>query len=324
MNDPHYQVMRKNYKEVPQWWYAALFVLAFVAGVIANVKGDTTLPVWGFIIALLVGAFISPFSMILYGLFGSGVSTTAISKMIAGAVHGGSPLANLFFAAWSHQVILLAVNLSNWLKVGQYTKVSHRVMFFTQLYASLLGAAFNYVVMHSIVTNQRETLLDPSGSGATWSGAYIGSMNSAAITWSLARDVYSLSGPYWIVPMALPIGLAVPVFHWGLTKIWPRLRSIPITTPLVILYAGYYNAGNTSYITSTVIVGLFSQLYLRKYKAKWYNNNNYLVGAALDGGSQIAIFILSFAVFGAGGPAVNFPTWFGNPSGNPDHCFAPS
>lgn len=35
------------------------------------------------------------------------------------------------------------------------------------------------------------------------------------------------------------------------------------------------------------------------------------------------IFILSFAVLGAGGKAVPFPTWFGNPDQDkwyPDHC----
>lgn len=133
--DPHYQAMLR-YKEVPQWWYVLLFVLCFVAGIIVNAKGDTTLPVWGYIIALLLGAFIAPFSCILYGLYGTGVSTNVLSKMVAGAVHPGRPLANLYFSSWSHQVILLAVNLANWLKVGQYTKVS--------LSESLIGPVAKY------------------------------------------------------------------------------------------------------------------------------------------------------------------------------------
>lgn len=41
---------------------------------------------------------------------------------------------------------------------------------------------------------------------------------------------------------------------------------------------------------------------------------NYLMSAALDGGSQVIFFILSFAVFGAGGMARPFPTWWGNPA----------
>ena len=33
---------------------------------------------------------------------------------------------------------------------------------------------------------------------------------------------------------------------------------------------------------------------------------NYLVSAALDGGTSVIVFILSFAVFGASGKTVNF------------------
>jgi hypothetical protein len=52
---------------------------------------------------------------------------------------------------------------------------------------------------------------------------------------------------------------------------------------------------------------------------------NYLVSAALDGGTQVIVFILSFAVFGGGGVAHDFPIWGGNNGGvgkgkNLDYC----
>ncbi|KAJ5552683.1 OPT peptide transporter Mtd1 [Penicillium frequentans] len=316
--DPHYQGMLK-YKEVPQWWYIVLFGLAFIAGIIVTAKGETTLPVWGYIIALLVGAFIAPFSCILYGLYGTGVGTNQLSKMVAGAVHPGRPLANLYFASWSHQVILLAVNLANWLKVGQYTKVPHRVMFGTQIYGTLLGAGLNYAVMSTIVSSQREILLDPEGN-SIWSGSTLQSMNSQAITWAMAKRIYSLSGDYWIVPMGIVIGLVLPVIHWSLNKVWPRLRNWPINTPMIALYTGYNYYGNTSWVWSSIAVGVFSQFYLRRRLPQIYNKYNYLIGAAMDGGSQIVIFVLSFAVLGASGASHPFPTWWGNPSGNADHC----
>ncbi|KAJ5805927.1 OPT peptide transporter Mtd1 [Penicillium pulvis] len=316
--DPHYQGMLK-YKEVPQWWYIVLFGLAFIAGIIVTAKGETTLPVWGYIIALLVGAFIAPFSCILYGLYGTGVGTNQLSKMVAGAVHPGRPLANLYFASWSHQVILLAVNLANWLKVGQYTKVPHRVMFGTQIYGTLLGAGLNYAVMSTIVSSQREILLDPEGN-SIWSGSTLQSMNSQAITWAMAKRIYSLSGDYWIVPMGIVIGLVLPVIHWSLNRVWPRLRNWPINTPMIALYTGYNYYGNTSWVWSSIAVGVFSQFYLRRRLPQIYNKYNYLIGAAMDGGSQIVIFVLSFAVLGASGASHPFPTWWGNPSDNADHC----
>ncbi|KAJ5290898.1 OPT peptide transporter Mtd1 [Penicillium angulare] len=316
--DPHYQAMLK-YKEVPMWWYIVSFILAFVAGIIVTAKGETTLPVWGYIISLLLGAFVAPFSCILYGLYGTGVNTEQISKMVAGAVHPGRPLAGLYFTTWSHQVILLAVNLSNWLKVGQYTKVPHRVMFGTQVYASLLGAALNYVIMNVIVTNQREILLDPVGN-AVWSGSTLQSMNSQAITWAMAKKMYSLDGHYYIVPIGLLIGTVFPIIHWGLNRVFPRLKKLPINTAIIATYAGVNYYGNTSWVWSSIAVGIFSQVYLRRRLPGVYNKYNYLIGAALDGGSQIIIFILSFAALGASGKSHPFPTWWGNPAGNADHC----
>ncbi|KAF4840159.1 Oligopeptide transporter 4 [Colletotrichum siamense] len=317
--DIHYQAMLK-YKETPMWWYLALFGLTFIAGLVVNSIGETTLPWWGYIVALLLGTIIAPFSCILNGLFGSGVSTNQLSKMFAGFLHPGRPLANLFFASWSHQVILLAVSLANWLKVGQYTKVPHRVMFCTQIYGTLLGAALNYAVMTTIVTNQREVLLDPIGT-IVWSGSSMQSLNSQAITWALAKEMYGPSGRYFVVPLGLVIGAALPILHWGLIKLVPRIKDWPINTTIIIASAGGTFFGNTSWIWSSIAVGVFSQFWLRRRRPRIYNKYNYLIGAALDGGSQLIIFILSFAVFGASGNPHPFPTWWGNPSDtNPDHC----
>jgi len=55
----------------------------------------------------------------------------------------------------------------------------------------------------------------------------------------------------------------------------------------------------------------------------YQNICNYLVSAALDGGTQVLVFIFTFAVFGGSGKAVNFPVWAGNPDTdvhNIDYC----
>ncbi|KAL4916766.1 OPT oligopeptide transporter protein-domain-containing protein [Aspergillus aurantiobrunneus] len=316
--DPHYQGMLK-YKEVPMWWYLASFVLAFFAGLIVTIRGQTTLPAWGYLVSLILGAFIAPFSCVLYGLYGTGVSTNQLSKMVAGALHPGRPLAGLYFSSWSHQVILLSVNLANWLKVGQYTKVPHRVMFLTQIYGTLLGAGLNYVVMITIVSNQRAILLDPIGNNV-WSGSTVQGLNSQAITWSLAKEVYGTQGRYLIVPLGLLIGLALPAAHWALIRLIPRIRHWPLNTAIIVSFAGQTYFGSTSWVWSSIAVGVFSQFWLRRRMPKIYNEYNYLIGAALDGGSQLIIFILSFAVLGASGTERPFPSWWGNPEGNPDHC----
>ncbi|KAG6887980.1 hypothetical protein C0995_011263 [Termitomyces sp. Mi166 len=250
--------MRK-YKEVPVWWYIILLALSFVAG-----------------------SFITPFSTLLYARMGNGIATNQLMKMVAGAINPGRPVANLYFSMWSHDVISTSITLAGDLKMGQYLKIPPRVTFLTQVWGTILGAVINYIVMISVVDAQRDILLDPRGTNV-WSGQVPQSLNSAAVTWSLAKQLYGKDGPYF--------------------------------------YSAWMSAGVSSTVTSSIIVGLTSQVWLRKYHPGWYKKYNYILGGALDGGAQVMIFILSFAVFGASGIMRPFPNWAGNPAeGNMDYC----
>lgn len=51
---------------------------------------------WAYIIALLLGGIVTPFSTLLYARAGSGVGTAQLMKMVAGAVNPGKPVANLY------------------------------------------------------------------------------------------------------------------------------------------------------------------------------------------------------------------------------------
>jgi hypothetical protein len=59
-------------------------------------KGETTLPVWSYIVALISGAIVTPFSTLLYARMGNGIATNQLFKMIAGAINPGRPVANLY------------------------------------------------------------------------------------------------------------------------------------------------------------------------------------------------------------------------------------
>lgn len=52
--DPHFRLMAA-YKDVPNWWYAALLVISFIVGMVCIYEVQSTLPWWGFIVALLIG-----------------------------------------------------------------------------------------------------------------------------------------------------------------------------------------------------------------------------------------------------------------------------
>ncbi|ORY66985.1 OPT oligopeptide transporter protein-domain-containing protein [Pseudomassariella vexata] len=324
-DDRHHAYMAKHYKETPWWWYVAVLVFSFVLGLVVVITQKITLPVWAYIVSLLLGIFIAPLSTILYSRFGNGIATNNLSKMLAGLMLPGRPVGNMYFAAWSHSVIANAVNLSNDLKMGEYLKIPPRAMFLTQIYGTVLGGFINYAVMISIVSGNRELLANTDGYNG-WSGATIQSYNTNATSWALAKYLYARGTRYEMVPVGLAIGIGVVVIHRIFVYFVPKIRSFATTEinmPQFIQYAGYipYNASQTCVIFSQVIAGFITQLYLRNYRPRIFKDYSYLVTSAFDGASLSVLFILSFAVFGAGGPPRPFPSWWGNNAdGNYDFC----
>jgi len=82
--------------------------------------------------------------------------------------------------------------------------------------------------MISVVDSQREILLSPTGTNV-WSGQVTQSLNSAAVTWSLAKELYGFNGPYWIVPMSLVLGTVPTTIQWLIHKVF--MFSSAVETP---------------------------------------------------------------------------------------------
>ncbi|KAK1723538.1 hypothetical protein CaCOL14_001167 [Colletotrichum acutatum] len=325
--DIHYKIMQENYKDVPIWWYVAILLVGFFTGLGAVIKGHTTLDAWAYVCAILLGCIVAPFSLCLYGLLGTSVATNNLSKMLCGVLQPGKPVANLYFSMFSHEVTVLSVFLSTDLKMAQYLKIPWRTMFLLQTWGSLFGTALNYVIMDTIVANRREILLDPIGT-QVWSGRKIQSLNTTAVTWSLAKYVYGFgkNGYGWI-PLSIVVGATIPVALWLVSKKYKTIYGWEVSklvTPVIFHNASETTSGTTSVIWSQVVVGLWSQWYMRLRHPAWFGKYNYIVGGGLDAGAKVMMFILTFAVAGGSGKEVPFPTWWGNPESSSkqyaDYC----
>jgi hypothetical protein len=210
------------------------------------------------------------------------------------------------------------------LKVAQLVHLSPKSTFTAQMTGAVIGAIFNYIMMKSIVTNQRTILLSIEGSNI-WSGQNVQQYNTLAVAWSIAGDMFSIGARYQWVTIAYLLGFIVPVPFWVIYK-YTKIRFFEyINLSIILWYMGWLFVGVNASITSYFAIGFFAQYYLRKYKPNIFVKYNYLVSAALDGGTQVLVFILSFAVFGGSGKEHNFPLWAGNNGGfvhnrNVDFC----
>jgi hypothetical protein len=210
------------------------------------------------------------------------------------------------------------------LKVAQLVHLSPKSTFTAQMIGAVIGAIFNYIMMKSIVTNQRTILLSIEGSNI-WSGQNVQQYNTLAVAWSIAGDMFSIGARYQWVTIAYLVGFILPVPFWVIYK-YTKIRFFEyINLAIILWYMGWLFVGVNASITSYFAIGFFAQYYLRRYKPNIFVKYNYLVSAALDGGTWVLVFILSFAVFGGSGKEHNFPLWAGNNGGfahnkNVDFC----
>lgn len=174
--DPHYKQMLA-YKEVPSYWYLTVMLGSIIVGMFCIYNLKSTLPWWGFLIAILLSFLSTLFFGALTGLIGFQVPITSVIQLIGGYLHPGKPVANMYFVLFGANSQTQALFLVENLKLGQYGKLSPRCTFTVQIIGTVFGAIINYALMSSITTNQREILLSIQGTNI-WSGQVIQSFNS--------------------------------------------------------------------------------------------------------------------------------------------------
>ncbi|KAI9570474.1 OPT oligopeptide transporter [Boletus coccyginus] len=316
--DPHYAQMLK-YPDAPNSWYCVTFVVSFAVALVVIYESDSTLPWWSLVIAVLLAAISILFLGALSAISGVGVSIQTFVQMIAGYLHPGKPMANMYFVLYN--TVSQASLLLRDLKIGQYAKLPPRAAFTAQVIGTLLGAVLNYLLMNSIIDSHRDILLSVQGTNI-WSGQQAQGYNSQAIAWGgLSHELFSVGMRYQWVPWSYLVGLAAPIPFWLVHRYWPKLRAGYLYTPIVCTMIGWLCVGINSSVLSIFIVAFISQWWIRTRYPRWFQKYNYIVGAALQGGTQVMVFILSFAVQGAAGTSHLFPSWWGaNQGGNYDRC----
>ncbi|KAG7452993.1 OPT oligopeptide transporter [Guyanagaster necrorhizus] len=332
IDDPHYNEMKK-YKEVPQWVYGVLFLVSIgvaIGTAYAGPGGYVLIPAWSIIFFTVFSFFMATLLGFITATTGFNISLKYAVQIIAAFIHPGEPItvmyANLFGNSSAWQTLYMLQDL----KLGQYTKLPPRITFAAQMAGSIIGAIFNYTMMNTIVTNNRAVLKDPTGT-RVWSGWIIQSVNSSSVAMgALGKELftYGKESGYWIIPFGMFIGLFCPIPFWLVHRYSKPGSTLAKTTkyinvPIITLYIGYLPYSVNGQWWSCFVIGFFSQWWLRKHRPGWFKKYNYLTSAALDGGSQVILFILSFAVFGASNKEVAFPYWWGNPEDlSVDRCMS--
>jgi hypothetical protein len=134
--------------------------------------------------------------------------------------------------------------------------------------------------------------------------------------------MFSIGRTYQWIVLALPLGFFLPLPFYFLHRRFPNMGFDYFVTPVICWYLGYLSVGINSSVTFSFALGFFVQFYVRKKHPKWFLKYNYILAAAISGGTELLVFVTTFAVQGASGTAIPFPPYWGNnfQSGNFDYC----
>ena len=230
----------------------------------------------------------------------------------------------MYFSVYAYNSFGQGLLLLKDLKLARSAHLSPRCTFTVQLLGSFVGAIFNYIIMQSIIKIQTKVLMSVEGSNI-WSGQNLQQYNTLAIAWSIASEMFSIGARYQCVTVAFLLGFIVPIPLWLANRYRPSRLFSYWNMSIILWYMGDLFVGINCQGTISYAIGFLSQGYFRKRYPKLFVKYNYLLSAAFDGGTQVIVFILSFAVFGGSGKARPFPIWAGNNGGfansrNVDYC----
>ncbi|KAK1291811.1 Oligopeptide transporter 1 [Acorus calamus] len=143
IGDIHTRIMKKNYEEVPQWWFYVVLVVMICLTMFACEGFDQQLqlPYWGvFLAAGLAFLFTLPISIIT-ATTNQTPGLNVITELIIGYLYPGKPLANVAFKTYGYISMTQAIAFLSDFKLGHYMKIPPKSMFLVQLVGTVVASS---------------------------------------------------------------------------------------------------------------------------------------------------------------------------------------
>ena len=177
-------ILQRAYREVPLWWYMALFLCSFAMTITILAKGIFFIPIWTYFIALLTGVVVVIPMGWLYAISNFQVEIGSFNELIYGYMvntspghrhpAGSSTYGSIAGDAWYRAQTMLQDQ-----KIGHYMHVPPRDVFFSQIFGQLIGIPINYGTIQWVLQTKGPYLTgeieDPLH---VWTGQTLASYNT--------------------------------------------------------------------------------------------------------------------------------------------------
>jgi len=307
--DIHTRLMSR-YRDIPHWWFAAIFAISFILGAVTIEVYDTKMPFWAYILTITLSLiFVLPLGILL-AITNQQLTLNVFSELIAGYVIPGRPVAVMIFKVYGTIMTKQSLDFSGHLKLGHYMKVPPRIMFLAQTTATTISC-FVVVGVQRWALSSIEGICKPGQkNGFTCPSSNVFAEASLLYGGVGPSRLFGPGQPYYAAIWFLLIGAVSPIPFYFLARKYPRSLFRYVNIPVV--WVGPTGAPPATGInfSSWLLVGFIFQFYLRRFRFMWWMRYNYILSLALDFGVGMAALVIFFTVvYPGGGQDLK---WWGN------------
>jgi OPT family small oligopeptide transporter len=312
--DIHARLM-SVYPQVPEWWYMVLFLSMFVLGIISIEVWPTQMPVWAFVLALIISfTYVIPIGMI-QAITNQQVGLNVITELIIGYALPGRPVAMMMFKTWGYITMAQALTFTSDFKLGHYMKIAPRPMFWSQVIATVVAGTVQLGVQAWMFTNINDFCAPNQKDGFICPSTEV--FGTASIIWGVIgpRLMFSKGQTYYPLVFFFLIGAAAPLIAWTLNRRYPNSFLKYVNFPVIFNGTGLIPPATAINYVPWAAVGFIFQYVIRRRHFSWWTKYNYVLSAALDSGVAVCIIVIFFALqFPKNGTigVTNIAQWWGN------------
>ncbi|KAF8267594.1 OPT oligopeptide transporter [Lactarius quietus] len=278
--DIHARLM-SVYNEVPDWWYLTIFCTMFGFGAAAIEIWHADLPVWAFILALIIGfAYTIPIGIIT-AMTNQDISLGVITELIIGYLLPGRPIAMMMFKAWGYITMFQAVSFASDFKLGHYMKIPPRLMFLCQVVATVISGTVQLCVQAWLFSNVEDICSLTQKDGFICPPTTV--FGNASIIWGVIgpQRIFSHGQLYYGLVFFFLIGAVLPILQWALHKRFKIGLLGYLNFPVIFSSMGFMPpATPINYVPSILVCFIFNYVIRRRYFGWWTKYNCYAIGVA--------------------------------------------
>ncbi|KAJ7155164.1 OPT-domain-containing protein [Mycena filopes] len=290
--DVHVRLM-ESYKEVPEWQYFLVLVVAIILGAV----GIGIFPTHTSPAVVLYGVFLAAFFLIPVGIIASitnvQITLNVLAETIGGSWFNGNATAMNYFKTYGFITTSGALNFAQDLKLAHYMHIPPRITFWAQIYATVLSSFVCTAILNFQMTKIPNVCTQEQVNHFSCPDA--NTFFTASVLWGTLgpKRMFGSGGIYNGLLWCFLIGAFLPIPFYLLRK---RVKVfefvyLPVLLSGALIWAPY----SMAFVWPVVPLGYIFNVFIKRRYTAWWSKYNYVTTTAFSAAIAICAIVIFFA-----------------------------